>query len=681
MISVKLQDKRIVVGGKHLPLISGEVHYWRLNPDCWEKIIDRVKELGLEIIATYVPWEYHETAKGKLDFGKLVRFIELAKKKNVWLIIRPGPYLYTEWVNKGVPDYMVKYHRNHPEFKKKSEVYIKKICSVIRPFLATAGGNIIMVQADNEVDIWSRWYEKDMGFLDVPGEFQKFLKNKYKNIKELNRCCGTRYKSFDEAKPVTEDVIDDFFYKRRYLDFCEFRHYYGVEVAKWAVESYRKQKINVPICLNAYPCVDIQHWRKFQDIADVFGIDLYPVKEFNWLTEQRGTMDSVRYARTFAGIPYIAEFECGVWQGNHYTLGILTANHYRLICLSVLQAGIAGWNWYMLVNRDNWYMCPINEWGRKRNELYPVFKEIVSLYRRVSPAECNKLTDTAVSFDVLQTAAYMPYCSDNPVLNSLYGADIEYEFFDVDTGKINKKILFYNNKQFFSEQAQKRLLDYVVAGGNLVVFRDFPRLDENFRPLNVLGIKEPDKILESHDVKIHLGKEECFLRSPLFVYNNVPAEKIVAEHSSSVPAEQSLEEENKFDLLMAGQKYTVGYVQKKGKGRIIVIGVKPCPGLMIAIHKHLGVDIPSRSLLPGVTSSLLYRSGTYFLVVTNNCNEDKYAKIRLSKSLSGDTATDLSTGEKIIIETPAEITVYVPRKNGTVVEIKTGNNGKIKKNN
>lgn len=671
MVDVKLQDKKIAVGSKKIPLISGEVHYWRLNPDCWDKIIDRVKELGLEIIATYVPWEHHEVAKGKLDFSKLVKFIKLTKKKNIWLIIRPGPYLYTEWVNKGVPDYMVKYHRNHPEFKRKSEDYVKKVCNVIRPFLATNGGNIIMVQADNEVDIWSRWYEKDMGFLDKPGEFQKFLKNKYNKIEKLNRCWGTHYNNFNKAKPITRDIIDDNNYKRRYLDFCEFRHYYGLEVARWAVETYRKQNINVPICLNAYPCVDVQHWQKFQEITDVFGIDLYPVKEFNWLTEQRGTMDSVRYIRTFSNIPYIAEFECGVWQGNHYNLGILTANHYRLICLSVLQAGVAGWNWYMMVNRDNWYMCPINEWGRKRNELYPVFKDIVNLYKKISPADCEKLTDTAATFDTLQAGAYIPYCSADPVLNSLYKADIEYEFFDVDTGKTNKKLLFYSNKQFLSERAQKNLLDYVKAGGNLVVFQDFPRLDENFRTLNMLGIKEPDKIIEPHDVNIRLGRKKCFLHgSPLFVYDNVHGEKIVAEHSHTVPAEQSLEEENVFDLLMAGQKYTIGYVQKKGKGKIMVIGVEPRPDMMVAIHDYFGVTIPSRSLLPGVTSSLLYRNNTYFLIVTNNCNEDKYVKICLSKNLLKNSAIDLSTGEKIVSQSPAELSVYVPRKNGTVVEIK-----------
>lgn len=670
MVNIKLQDKKIVVNGKHIPLISGEVHYWRLNPDCWEKIIDRVKELGLEIIATYVPWEYHEVTEGKLDFDKLVRFIELAKKKNMWLIIRPGPYLYTEWVNKGVPDYMVKYHRNHPEFKKKSESYIKEVCNVIRPFLATNGGNIIMVQADNEVDVWTRWYEKDMGFLDVPGEFQKFLENKYKKIEKLNHCWGTQYNDFGGAKPVTKDIIDDGYYRRRYLDFFEFGHYYGVEVAKWAVKTYREQKIDVPIYLNTYPWVDVQHWQKFQDIADVFGADMYPVKEFSGsYSEQRSCMDSVRYLRTFAEIPYIAEFECGVWQGSHYNLGILTANHYRLICLTVLQAGIAGWNWYMLVNRDNWYMCPINEWGRKRNELYPVFKDIVNLYKHVSPADCEKLTDTAASFDILQSAAYMSYYSDNPVLNSLYGADIDYEFFDLGTGKINKKIVFYNNKQFLSEQAQKRLLDYVESGGNLVIFQDFPRLDENFQPLNMLKIKEPDKILESHDVEIRLNKERCRLCSPLFVYDNVPGEKIVAKRV--VPAGQSLEEDTAFELLMAGQEYTVGYVQKKGKGKMIVVGVKPGPDLMLAIHKYSGIGIPSRSLLPGVTSSLLRRNKTYFLIVTNNCNEDKYVKIQLNKGLLKNTVTDLSTGEKITPEKPTEISIYVPRKNGTVVEIKT----------
>ncbi|MEW5693852.1 MAG: beta-galactosidase [Candidatus Hydrogenedentota bacterium] len=675
MNKIKIKNRKLILNKKELPLLSGEVHYWRLNPDCWEKIVDRVKELGLNIIASYVPWEYHEYAKDKLDFeGKtapqrnLLKFIKLLKQKNIWLIIRAGPYLYTEWVNKGVPLYLIKYHRNYPEFLKKSKWYIKNLCKAIKPYLATNKGNIILVQADNEIDVWSRYYEEDMGFLNKKGVFQKFLKVKYKSIDNLNRCCRTNYKNFDEVKPITKNIIDDLSYKRRYIDFCEFRHWYGIENAKWMVSEYRKNRINVPIYLNAYPSVEIQHLAEFQNIADIVGIDIYPVNEFrSQETEHRYYLDMVRYVYTFSTIPYIAELESGIWQGAHYNLGILTPNHYRLVCFSLLQAGAAGWNWYMIVNRDNWYMCPINEWGRKRLELYPVFQKIVSLFNQIKPTDCEKLTETAASYDMLQTASFPDYFVKNLVYNALYDADINYEFFDVSTGKISKKLLFYANEQYLSEQGQKALLKYVESGGNLVIFQNFPRQDEYFNPLNILNIKELDKILEPHECVIELGNEKVKIDSPLFVYNKVPGIPIIAEYTLSSSC--SLEEDISFEKLIEGKKNVIGYIEKKGNGRIIVLGVIPSPSLIVAIHRYLGIKIYSRSLIKAVITSILSRDKKYFLIVTNNNLENKFVKIMLHKEILKNTkqAVNLMTDEKLEITESGELTVYVPAKDGTVL--------------
>jgi len=658
-------------------LLSGEVHYWRLNPDCWEKIIDSVKELGLNIISTYVPWQYHEYKKGKLDFeGKtarqrdLVGFIKLLKKKNIMLIVRPGPYLYTEWVNKGIPDYLVKYHRNHPEFKRISSEYIKEICKTIKPFLVTRGGNIIMVQADNEIDIWPKFYLEDLGFSKKPGMFQEFLEKKYKNIKNLNSVWGTNYKNFQEAKPVTQNIIDDFYYRKRYTDFCEFRHYYGIEFAKWVVKKYRECGIDVPIYLNAYPTVDIQHWQEFSKIADLFGTDIYPVKEFSGSAdEQRKTMDSIRYLRTFSDYPYIAEFECGVWHGAHYERGIIPPNHYRLICFSVLQAGVMGWNWYMLVNRDNWYMCPINEWGRKRLDLFPVFKNIVDIYKEMQPSKCQKLTDVSATFEILQSALD-PAKTDEPVLKALYQADIEYEFFDLNTDSVRKPILFYANEQFLSSSCQEKLLEYVESGGILVFFQRFPKMDENFKPLNKLGIVEPEEILEPHSVEINLGKKSCKTVSPLFVYDDVPGKKIIAK--VFVSPDLIYEEDINFEKLVIDKEYTIGYIQKIKKGTIVVLGVKPTPEIIKFLLNYFDIPVYSNSQTPGVTSSIFKKDKKYFLVVTNNSEESKHARILLNRKLFSGRIwkiKDLVTGEENKLKNIEEILLFVPRKDGKVVEI------------
>ena len=68
MPKVEIRNQKIFVGKKEVPLISGEIHYWRLNPHAWREALKRTKEMGLEIISTYVPWDFHEYKRGHFDF-------------------------------------------------------------------------------------------------------------------------------------------------------------------------------------------------------------------------------------------------------------------------------------------------------------------------------------------------------------------------------------------------------------------------------------------------------------------------------------------------------------------------------------------------------------------------------------------------------------------------------------
>ena len=94
----------------------------------------------------------------------------------------------------------------------------------------------------------------------------------------------------------------------------------------------------------------------------------------------------------------------------------------------------------MLVNRDNWYMSPINEWGRVRVELYDVFKQIVSVFKQLRPASLKKLTDIAVTFNPIQYAA-RTLSHNSPVLVALYQGDVDYDMVDSRFPIPEKKIL------------------------------------------------------------------------------------------------------------------------------------------------------------------------------------------------------------------------------------------------
>ncbi len=133
MKNILIHQNQIQINGKSLSLLSGEVHYWRLQPYYWEKCLNQVKEMGINIIASYICWEFHEYEPGKFDFTgetiperNLVGFLELCQSMGFKIIIRPAPYIYSEWQQAGIPARLTKYHRLHPLFLKEAEIYIHR---------------------------------------------------------------------------------------------------------------------------------------------------------------------------------------------------------------------------------------------------------------------------------------------------------------------------------------------------------------------------------------------------------------------------------------------------------------------------------------------------------------------------------------------------------------------------
>lgn len=675
MRKVEIRKNEIWIGKKKVPLISGEVHYWRLNPTYWKDILARVREMGLKMISTYVPWDYHEYKRGHFDFvGRTDRqrnlkgFLELTRREGFWVIIRPGPYIYSEWPNDGVPDYAYKYHRLHPQFLKYAKNYLEKVMKVIKPFFASnRKGHILMLQADNEIDAWPDTFGCQYGLSGAPGIFQQFIKDLYRNqLSDLNQCWGTHYRSFDEVGPFIATMLHketglplkgDHELKRN-IDYFKFKYFYAKQYADWNVSTYRKMGVDVPIYLNLYPFFYAHDWAEMQSVCDLVGVDLYPSSELaEDEFEQRKFIDKVRYLKSISKIPFIAEFASGVWHARHYETGVLTPNHYRLISLSALQGGIAGWNWYMLVNRDNWYMSPINEWGRVRGELYDVFKQLVSIYSETNPPSWKKITDVAVTFNPLQYAA-RTLTPNIPILQMLYNADIDYEIYDPRLEHCSKQFLFYSGNQWLEVASQNHLRRYVEEGGTLIAFRDYPRKDDRFQRSGAIGFEDPKSIL--FEFKRHFwiqfakNRPRVEVVSSIYCFDDVKAEKIYG------------------DLGTYGRK-AVGYIKKIGKGRIIHLGIEPTREIIIELMEYLKALTGARSVTRDVKTALFERGKRYYLVATNNGSEDKSASVYLPamKNFRGRMRVrDLVSGRKALYsyERRNPFIIDLPRKDGKVYE-------------
>lgn len=673
MPAVTIRENKVWVGDTPIPLLSGEVHYWRLDPNSWRATLERVAEMGISIVATYACWDYHQIAPGRYDFEgateprrDLTGFLDLLTEMGFWIIFRPGPYIYSEWSNNGVPDEAAQYHRLDPRFQAMAEHYMAAVTEAALPYLASSGGRIILWQADNEIDPWPHLYTEAIGLGRQPGCFHEYLRDKYADIGALNSAWRTNLPSFEHARAVSEMFRDDPVLLARYNDYRDFLHWYVNKVAAWATGVFRRLGVDVPVILNAYSGVGTQVWAELEQIADLVGSDIYPSQEhLHRAGEQRHILEAIRYSRTFSKIPYVAEFEAGIWHDWLADVGTLSPNHYRLICISVLQAGVAGWNWYMLVNRDNWYQTPINEWGRTRPPLFAAFSQITALFGALDPTTLEKVCHTAVTFDPLQRSTTRP---GQDLLQSLHEADIDYEFFDLTNRMTDKPIAFYAGGAWISAQSQQSLVEYVENGGHLVCVGAYPKQDEHMHPLNLLDIAEPDGIVTGQG-SMRLSLFGQTVESPWFYqYDDAPGTAIDAERQT--PRTPGSEELVYQFGLQTGLRYTVGYQAKRGRGTVTVIGLQPTAALLLALHKEFGVDIPARSLVGGVTSGFFRRDGDYYLIATNDGNEAKAVVFQLTGFAGAWQATDLDSGRSWQADLrDGRLTVMMPRKDGMIVRL------------
>lgn len=678
MATVRIADKKVWVDDLGIPLLSGEVHYWRLDPANWQPILKRAREMGLQVIATYVCWDFHEIEPGQYDFrGKtdprrnLLGFLDLLTAEGFWIILRPGPYIYSEWRNNGVPDDAVRMPRLDPAFRERAKPYMQAVSEIAQPYLATRGGRIILWQADNEIDPWLPWYTEQLGLGKNLGPFHDFLRQRHGDVSRLNVAWGTAYASIEDARAVSEMFPNLPALMTRYLDFVRFQHWYVTQVADWAIQAYRSYGVDVPIYLNAYSGVAIQPWADLESLADLAGPDIYPSRELALRPEEhRKFMEAVRYTRTYSSLPYIPEFEAGIWHDWLPDVGVLSANHYRMICFSALLAGAAGWNWYMLVNRDNWYQCPINEWGRTRPDLFEAFQQITELFHKIEPASLVKLTDTAVTFNTLQRGSERP---GQELLQSLYNADIDYEFYDVDRGRCQQPLLLYAGGNWLSESAQEHLKTYIDSGGHLVCVGAYPHLNDKLHPLNLLDVKDPPGIISGSPGGLWLDVLGRKLKSQwAFNYMETPGTPIMATRLA--PPRQTQEELSLQMSLQAGAQYTIGYTEERGRGCLTVIGLSPSPELMLALHDHLQVRLLSRSLAPQISTALFRRNGEFYMFAVNDGQEDKIAEVVLDPSVLEPSvwrARNLVGGQEwtVNLHESDHLIVPVPRKDGVIVHL------------
>ncbi len=153
----EIKDK-FYVNGEPVQLISGGIHYFRVVPEYWRDRLEKLKNMGCNTVETYVPWNLHEPQKGNFCFSGIAdikTFIELAKELELFVIVRPSPYICAEWEFGGLPAWLLaedgmKLRCSYPPFLKHVEEYYKELFRILSPLQIDQGGPIVLMQLENE---------------------------------------------------------------------------------------------------------------------------------------------------------------------------------------------------------------------------------------------------------------------------------------------------------------------------------------------------------------------------------------------------------------------------------------------------------------------------------------------------------------------------------------------------
>ncbi|MCP3894389.1 MAG: beta-galactosidase, partial [Bacteroides sp.] len=147
-----------LLNGKPTVIKAAEIHYPRIPKPYWEQRIEMCKSLGMNAICIYVFWNLHEQKPDEFDFTgnkDLAKFCRLAQKHGMYVIVRPGPYVCAEWEMGGLPWWLlkkkdIKLRTLDPYYMERVGKFMNAVGGELADLQITRGGNIIMVQVENE---------------------------------------------------------------------------------------------------------------------------------------------------------------------------------------------------------------------------------------------------------------------------------------------------------------------------------------------------------------------------------------------------------------------------------------------------------------------------------------------------------------------------------------------------
>ncbi|MBO5215341.1 MAG: beta-galactosidase [Clostridia bacterium] len=612
-MKVQFDEKSFLINGQRKFLVSGEFPYFRVPKADWARRLKLFAQSGGNCVASYVPWLLHEPEEGKILFDdcderNLSAFIEEVKAQGLMLILRPGPYVYSEMTYSGLPTYIALNYPQikardidgnifckesisylHPLFLQKVKRWYNAFSEIVKKSLCQPDSPIIMIQVDNELIGSHEWHgsidynAETMGFNTETGRYPSFLKEKYGTISALNEAYGTTYESFSEVypKPVASTPQKRARVVKDYHDFyCSTTEDFAVVLK----DFLRETGIDVPLCHNvaSAPMIPLfKDLNKKMNEPFLLGVDNYYSLNLTWA---QNNPTPQYFARILMGADLLKA------TGNCPTVMEMPAGSVAQIppilkediftcCMTNLATGVRGLNYYIFTGGKNpegtSEAYDVYDFGAivsAEGEVRDSYNSLLAFHEILRENEWLCASDRFVSVQIgtewqsLRSHSYAHVA--NAKNSARAGEKMEKcALFSLLCGKYSgaytiltdaldeTKPLLICSPDTMSKEAQRNVISFLERGGKLLLLCTLPSLDENFQPCTLLRDYIGEIDLEPND-----ALSPVTLVDGARVYGIACENKITRLPDGGTPF--AVSEDGKI----------VGFRKKLDKGEIVYLG-------------------------------------------------------------------------------------------------------------
>ncbi len=156
--TIEVSSRYIARGGRPVIPVMGEYHFSRDSRENWPRELAKIKAGGIDIVATYMFWIYHEETEGEFDFSgdlDIRAFVLSCAAQGLEVMLRIGPWAHGECRNGGFPDWLqhsgIPLRCNDPRYMEKARIWYARVYEQVKGLFYKDGGPIIGIQFENEL--------------------------------------------------------------------------------------------------------------------------------------------------------------------------------------------------------------------------------------------------------------------------------------------------------------------------------------------------------------------------------------------------------------------------------------------------------------------------------------------------------------------------------------------------